>query len=561
MNGPVKPLVSAPGMPLLDVADVSVAFGSARVLRDVSFRIAPGEIVGIAGESGSGKSTICRAAMGLLPATAKVTGDVRLDGKPLLGLGETDWARIRGRDMGMIFQNPASHLDPLRTVGRQIAQPMLRHLGLSRGEAMERAVGLLDSVGIREPAIRAKSYPHELSGGMKQRVMIAAAVSCAPRLLIADEPTTALDVTVQAKILQLLKQLNAERGLGIILISHDLGVLADICSRIVIMRNGEIVEQGATQQVIYDPRHDYTRLLVNSQPGRKKLVSGWNDMPALAPLLAVDGLSVTFPVKRDLVDIVKNKPAAGFKALDGVSLEVDAGETVGIVGESGSGKSTLARAIIRQNTASSGVIRLEGRNVADLSGAELAEFRRGVQMVFQSPYDSLNPRMTVVEAIAEPIWRHGLADRRGALEQAAVLLDMVELPRALGERRPRQLSGGQCQRVGIARALALKPRLLIADEITSALDVTTQAQILELLARLQRERKLTMLYISHDLSVVSSFCQRVYVFRAGRIVESGPAADVLTHPREAYTQELVASLHRLTGSPSAQPQTADAAGQ
>jgi peptide/nickel transport system ATP-binding protein len=551
MNGPAKLLVPAHNPPLLEVGGVSVAFGNTKVLKDISFQVAPGEIVGIAGESGSGKSTICRCAMGLLPSTAVVTGDIRLDQRPLLQLGETEWSRIRGREMGMIFQNPASHLDPLRRVGRQIAQPMIRHLGLSRGAAMEKAVALLDDVGIREPRMRAKSFPHELSGGMKQRVMIAAAISCAPKLLIADEPTTALDVTVQARILALLKELNARRGLGIVLISHDLGVLADICSRIVIMRHGEIVEQGETRQIVEDPRHPYTKLLLDSQPGRRKLRGGWLERPVEEPLLRIEGLGVTFPVKRDLLDIVRNRTPARFTALDGVDLVVKSGETVGIVGESGSGKSTLARTIIRQNTPTSGRITLDGRDVAGLSGAELVALRRSVQMIFQNPYDSLNPRMTAIEAIAEPIWRHGLSDRRAALDEAASLLDMVELPRALGARKPRQLSGGQCQRVGIARALALKPRLLIADEITSALDVTTQAQILELLARLQRERELTLLYISHDLSVVSSFCQRVYVFRNGKIVEAGLAREVLTKPREAYTQELVASLHRLPGDAAA----------
>ena len=531
--------------PLLDISGVSVAFGKAAVVKGVSFSIAPGEIVGIAGESGSGKSTICRAALGLLPPTAAVTGDIRLDGAPLTGLAAEEWSKLRGRDLSMIFQNPSSHLNPLQTIGAQIARPLMRHLGLSRGAAWDKAVALLEDVGIREPAMRAKSYPHELSGGMKQRVMIAAAIGCAPRLLIADEPTTALDVTVQQKILELLKDLNRQRGLAIALISHDLGVLADICSRIVVMRHGEIVEQGEAQQVVSNPRHPYTRLLVNSQPGRTSLTSGWSGETAETPLLEVKGLKVHFPVKRDLIDIMQRRTPEPFKALDGIDLTIKAGETVGVVGESGSGKSTLARTIILQNRATEGAVTLEGRPIADISGAALLAFRRRVQMVFQNPYDSLNPRMTALETIAEPIWRHQLADRAGALRQAEKLLDMVELKREFGSRRPGQLSGGQCQRVGIARALALKPEILIADEITSALDVTTQAQILDLLARLQRERRLTLLYISHDLSVVSSFCQRVYVFRSGKIVEHGGAADVLGNPREAYTQQLVASIHRL----------------
>jgi len=480
-----------------------------------------------------------------LPPTGGVSGDIRLDGKPLTGLAPAEWSALRGRDLSMIFQNPSSHLNPLQTVGSQIARPMIRHLGLSRSAVWEKAVALLEDVGIREPAMRAKSYPHELSGGMKQRVMIAAAISCAPRLLIADEPTTALDVTVQQKILELLKDLNRQRGLAIALISHDLGVLADICSRIVVMRHGEIVEEGEARQVVTDPQHPYTRLLVNSQPGRKSLTSGWSGAAAETPLLEVKGLKVHFPVKRDIIGVLQRRQPEPFKALDGIDLTVKAGETVGIVGESGSGKSTLARTIILQNKATEGGVTLEGRPLADLAGAALLAFRRRVQMVFQNPYDSLNPRMTALETIAEPIWRHLLADRATALKEAEKLLDMVELKREFGSRRPGQLSGGQCQRVGIARALALKPEILIADEITSALDVTTQAQILDLLARLQRERKLTLLYISHDLSVVSSFCQRVYVFRSGKIVEHGPAADVLGNPREAYTQQLVASIHRL----------------
>ena len=532
-------------LPLLDISNVSVSFGQVRVLKNISFSIAPGEIVGFAGESGSGKSTICRAALGLLSSNGTVSGDIRLDGRSLTGLDAVAWSALRGRDLSMIFQNPSSHLNPLQPIGRQIAQPMIRHLGLSRAEAWQKAVALLDDVGIREPAMRARSYPHELSGGMKQRVMIAAAVGCGPRLLVADEPTTALDVTVQQKILELLKDLNHKRDLAIALISHDLGVLADICSRIVVMRHGEIVEEGPAAQVVSDPRHPYTRLLINSQPGRKALTSGWSGEVADAPLLEVKDLKVHFPVKRDIVDMLQRRVREPFRALDGIDLTIRAGETVGIVGESGSGKSTLARAIILQNRPTAGSVSLEGQPTDTLSGAALLAFRRRVQMVFQNPYDSLNPRMTALESIAEPIWRHQLADRAGAFKEAERLLDMVELKRDLGSRRPGQLSGGQCQRVGIARALALKPGILIADEITSALDVTTQAQILDLLARLQRERKLALLYISHDLAVVGSFCQRVYVFRSGKVVEHDAAAKVLGNPREAYTRQLVASIHRL----------------
>jgi peptide/nickel transport system ATP-binding protein len=527
--------------PLLEVDNLTIGFGSMLAARGVSFAVHPGEIVGIVGESGSGKSVTCRALMGLLPSTANAVGGLKLNGRDLHGLDEIGWRAIRGAEMAMIFQNPASHLDPLRRIGQQIAAPIIRHHGISKDEAHRRAVKLLEDVGIREPEQRARSYPHEFSGGMKQRAMIAAAIGCGPKLLIADEPTTALDVTVQARILELLKKLNRERDLAIILISHDLGVVADICSRAIVMRHGEIVEQGAIDQIINRPRHAYTQLLIDSQPGRRAQSVG-RDGAAAEPLLKVENLSVSFPMRNGGFAGRKSEPLL---ALDGIDLQIAAGETVGIVGESGSGKSTLAGAIIRQNRPSGGAIRIDGQDVQELTGEELTRFRRRVQMVFQNPYDSLNPRMTASEAIAEPIWRHGLADRRTAQIQADELLEMVELPRALRDRKPRQLSGGQCQRVGLARALALKPQLLIADEITSALDVTTQAQILDLLTRLQRERSLTLLYISHDLSVVSSFCQRVYVFKAGRIVETGQARQVLTTPRDPYTQELVSSLTRL----------------
>ncbi|MBC7312924.1 MAG: ABC transporter ATP-binding protein, partial [Rhizobium sp.] len=485
--------------PLMQVENLTVAFGSFIAVKGVSFQVMEGEILGIVGESGSGKSITCRALMGLLPALATAEGSVQFRGRDLLGLGEDEWCSLRGSEIGMIFQNPASHLDPLRRIGQQIAAPMIRHLGLSRREGMRRAVSLLEDVGIRDPEKRARSYPHEFSGGMKQRAMIAAAIGCGPKLLIADEPTTALDVTVQARILKLLQELNRKRGLAVILISHDLTAIAAICTRIVVMRNGEIVEQGPADEIISRPKHAYTKLLVASQPGRASCTV---DSPSqtVAPLLGIEKLSVSFPARHRLIGGRGRKDARSFLALDGIDMRIAAGETIGIVGESGSGKSTLARAIVRQNRPSAGVVRLDGQDVHALQGKDLTRFRQRVQMVFQNPYDSLNPRMSAREAVAEPLWRHGITDRRSAYLRVEELLEMVDLPSALRDRRPRQLSGGQCQRVGLARALALRPQLLIADEITSALDVTTQAQILELLARLQREQELTLLYISHDLA-------------------------------------------------------------
>ncbi|HLP66452.1 MAG TPA: ABC transporter ATP-binding protein [Rhizobium sp.] len=534
--------------PLLEIDQLSISFGSLEAVKGVSFAIHAGEIVGIVGESGSGKSITCRALMGILPASAQVQGEVRLEGRSLLDLPQDEWRRLRGRDLGMIFQNPASHLDPLRRIGQQVAAPMRRHLGISGREAMLRAESLLEDVGIIDPRVKARCYPHEFSGGMKQRAMIAAAIGCGPKLLIADEPTTALDVTVQARILRLLVELNRRRGLSIILISHDLAAVASICTRVIVMRRGEIVEQGATDEVINRPGHAYTQLLIASQPdGLHVRGHETSPVPLSEPVMKVDKLSVTFGSHASLLR--GGRSQAPFLALDGIDLEIAAGETVGIVGESGSGKSTLARTIVLQNRPSGGSIRFEGKDVHRLTSDGLLRYRRRVQMVFQNPYDSLNPRMTVRDAVAEPIWRHGMADRREALARADGLLDMVELPDMLRERPPHQLSGGQCQRVGLARALSLEPELLIADEITSALDVTTQAQILDLLARLQRQRNLALLYISHDLGVVNSICQRVYVFKGGRIVESGPTERVLNSPKDAYTRELVGSVTHLKASP------------
>jgi len=543
MNNPDK----KPQSNLLDMVDLSVRFGPFALLERVSLTVGAGEIIGIAGESGSGKSTLCRAAMALLPQMADISGSLYLNGQLLPKANCPSWTKRRGRDMAMIFQNPASHLNPLQRIGWQIASPMLRHLGLTRREAWQKAVQLLEDVGIREPLRCARAFAHELSGGMKQRAMIACAISCGAKLLFADEPTTALDVTVQAKILELLQQLSRSHGIGIVLVSHDLAVLSSCCARIAIMQGGRIVEQGNARQMVDAPQNPYSQLLLASQPARLSFAST-TVAAEQSPLLEVSALRVVFRQRPNLWSRLRKRRQDAFVALEQVDLQINAGETVGIVGESGSGKSTLARAVIRQNPLAAGSIRFDGQWIAGSNGAKHISQRqlsREVQMVFQNPYDSLNPRLPVLEAIAEPIWRHGLQTRRNALKQAEHLLESVELPKALGSRRPQQLSGGQCQRVGIARALALKPRLLIADEITSALDVTTQAQILELLKRLQREQGLTLLYISHDLSVVSSFCQRLYVFCNGKIVESGAAADVLGNPQQPYTRNLVASIPSL----------------
>lgn len=541
-----------PADSLLSVDNLSVRIGTVDAVRGASFAVGSGEIVGIVGESGSGKSITCRSILKLLPGQASVSGQINFKGQNIAQLSEDDMRNVRGKQISMVFQNPASHLDPLMTVGRHVAEPLRLRLGQSPGQARTEAIRLLGDVQIRNPERCVDSYPHQLSGGMKQRVMIASAIACSPRLLLADEPSTALDVTVQAQILALLKSLNEKLGLSIILVSHDLGVVAEICDRVIVMRNGSIVETGPTHEIIHSPQHQYTHLLINSRPGafsRERARSSANAEGSTADqnLLEVRNLSVRFGADKSIVRRLLGGDArtSTAPAVATVSFAVKEGESLGIVGESGSGKSTIAHTITRLLQPSEGDIRFRGKSILDLKGTALSRYHRAVQMVFQNPFDSLNPRMTVEQTVVEPMVRHRLADRQQARQRAMDLLELVEFPLELANRRPRQLSGGQCQRAGIARSLALEPELLLADEITSALDVTIQAQILDLLRKLRRERNLTIIYISHDLSVVRGFCDRVAVFRSGQLVEIGGAEDVLVRPRENYTRNLVASIPRL----------------
>ena len=509
--------------PLLQVQDLCVSFKSGtsttQAVRNISFEVAEGEIVGIVGESGSGKSVSCRAIMGLLPESAAVSGKANYKGSDILTLDADGLRQIRGRDISMVFQNPASHLDPLMKVGTQVAEPLVHHQDLSADRARMAVIESLREVQLDRPEQRADNYPHQLSGGMKQRVMIAAAIACRPDLLIADEPTTALDVTVQARILDLLRSLNREQQLSIVLISHDLAVVAQVCDRVLVMRDGEIVEQGTTEDVIHSPQHPYTRQLIDSQPGRMAMQAA--PLADAAPLLQVENLSVEYSLPGDRT----------LKALDEVSLSLIKGQSLGIVGESGSGKSTLARVIMGLEKPASGNVNINSDSV---------------QMVFQNPYDSLNPRFRVYETIAEPLRRHRLVEPADIDDRVKELMNFVELDFDMAKRRPAQLSGGQCQRVGIARALAMNPEILIADEITSALDVTIQAQIIDLLKRLREQHGLSVIFISHDLALVRGFCDAVVVFRAGKIVESGPVQQVLRQPRDAYTRELIDSAPELS---------------
>jgi|ETNmetMinimDraft_26_1059896.scaffolds.fasta_scaffold02310_3 peptide/nickel transport system ATP-binding protein len=543
--------------PLVSVENLSVDFHMedqhVQAVRGVSFGLMRGEILGVVGESGSGKSVMCRSLLGLLPATASASGKVSFEGRDLSNLNDDEWRSIRGRQASMIFQNPSSHLDPLMTAGTHVAEPLRHHENASAGDARTSAIKLLQTVGIADPEHRVDAFPHELSGGMKQRVMIASAIACKPEFLIADEPTTALDVTVQARILSLLRDLNQKQNLTIIFVSHDLGVISEICDRVLVMKDGKIVEQGSTQDIIFHPQDPYTKLLIKSQPSvrarlRQSLEGDRFAQPdSKQPILNIQDLAVEFAGKQAaLFGLFGGKATPPVKALGNISMDIHKGEVVGIVGESGSGKSTLARVITRLQKPSSGSVSYAGQDIADFSDAELINYHREVQMAFQNPFDSLNPRSTVRQTIAEPLIVHNLVPRNKVEARTSELMKLVELPETLGTRRPRQLSGGQCQRVGIARALAMEPKVLIADEITSALDVTIQAQILDLLERIREQEDLTIIYISHDLAVVRMICSRVAVFREGQLIEIGDVSDVLNNPTENYTRTLIASAPRFS---------------
>jgi ABC-type glutathione transport system ATPase component len=525
--------------------EFETARGTVTALRGISFQLERGEVLGVVGESGSGKSVACHSIVRLLPRNARVTsGRVLVSGHDVLALSRRDLLALRGQQVAMIFQNPSTHLDPLMTVGDQIGEALRHHLGMGRREARHKAIELLADVRIADPERRVTAFPHELSGGMKQRVMIAAALACEPQVLIADEPTTALDVTVQASILELLKGLRDERGLSIVLVSHDLGVVADICDRVVVMKDGVVVESGARESVLFAPQADYTKRLIAAHPelGRaRERIAERQDREAPTALLRVEGLTVEFQSRGPLALLGGHR----VKAVDDVSFELLPGDTLGLVGESGSGKSTVARALVGLVRPTAGKVLYRGKPLAELRGDERLAYRRAVQMVFQDPYTSLNPRLTVAETLAEPLLRHGLQSSRSVAKRVLELMEAVELSPALRNRRPHQLSGGQRQRVGIARALSLEPEVLVADEITSALDVTIQAQILELLRRLREEMSLTVLFISHDLGVVDQVCADVAVMSGGRIVERGPSERILANPEQEYTRRLLAAVPRM----------------
>lgn len=525
---------------LVSVQNLSVSFdttqGPVDAVRDVSFAIRRGEALGIVGESGSGKSVVCRALLQLFAPNARVTGGQILhEGKDVLKMSATDLNAYRGEKAAMIFQNPSTHLDPIMKVGDQVAEGLMIHRNLNRAEAALQAVQLLDDMKILEPARRAQAYPHELSGGMRQRVMIAAALACGPGLLIADEPTTALDVTVQAQILGLIQTIRKERDLTVVLVSHDLGVIGEVCDRIIVMKDGQIVETGTTQEILTAPKAEYTRNLIRSQPS---LLPDRAEPASEGPeIVSVKNLSVHFGAPRALRDIVGRKPGHVVRAVEDVSLSVRRGGSLGVVGESGSGKSTLARALVGLVKPTSGSLQIAGIGGRDRG--------RVVQMAFQDPYLALNPAYTIAQTLSEPFIAHKLCAPSEVPARLKALMRQVELPEDLLRRKSGQLSGGQRQRVGIARALAMSPDILIADEVTSALDVSIQAQILDLFKRLQRDLGLTLILISHDLAVVRYLCEDVAVMQHGKLIEFGPAAQVLRHPQTAYTRALLNAVPKL----------------
>ncbi len=529
--------------PILTVTDLAVDFHVkstwVAAVKSISFDVRPGEIVALVGESGSGKSVTSMSVLGLLPNNTRTTGRIVFDGTDLVGASTKTLREVRGAGISMIFQEPMTALNPVFTIGDQIAEAIRCHRPSVRPkEARQRAVELLTSVGIPNPSERVRYYPHQLSGGQRQRAMIAMALSCEPKLLIADEPTTALDVTVQAEILRLLRELRDTLSTAIIVITHDMGVVADLADRVVVMRHGEIVERAAVEPLFDRPDHSYTKQLLASVPrlsGRPS--DGYAPIPSTEAPHSSTALKVS--------DLVMEYGARGrsntFRALDNVSFDIPKGQVLGLVGESGSGKSTLGRIAMGLLTPTSGSVEIAGTDIAKLSGRQLRPLRNKFAMVFQDPASSLNPRLTVGECIAEPMKLQGTKNAATIRERVEQLLEMVELPAGYAARHPHELSGGQRQRVGIARGVALEPELLIADEPTSALDVSVQAKVLDLFADLQKRLGFSCLFITHDLAVVEQLADSIAVLRHGKLVEWGPTRQVLHQPSDEYTRNLILS--------------------
>ena len=543
---------------LLEVSHLSVAFGGHTVVDDVSYTLQQGRTLGIVGESGSGKSVSTLALMGLLPKNASVSGSAMLDGAELLTLDEEGFRGIRGKRISMIFQEPMTSLNPVHKCGAQVVEMLQQHESISDKEARERIIALFNEVLLPRPEKIFDSYPHEISGGQKQRVMIAMALVNNPDILIADEPTTALDVTVQKTILNLLRQLQEKHGTSIIFITHDLGVIAQVADDIMVMYRGKVVEHGSAKQILHSPQEPYTQGLLacrpplDSKPRRlptvEEYLEGVKENDANVPslpltpshsisLLSVENLDVTYTLKRSIF----GHPLQTLKGIDDISFDIMEGETLGLVGESGCGKSTLGRAMLRLIESSAGSVSYRGTPLDKLSAKEMRTLRPKLQIIFQDPYSSLNPRITIGEAIREPMTVHGGGDRSKVVE----LMEQVGLKAEWYSRYPHELSGGQRQRVCIARALILQPELIVCDESVSALDVSVQAQVLNLLNDLKEQYHYTYLFITHDLSVVHYMADRIMVMQKGKIVESGTPDDIFHNPKTDYTRTLIDAIPRI----------------
>ena len=528
------------GAPLLQIRDLSVRFGKGEgandAVRGLSLDLAKGETLALVGESGSGKSVTALSILQLLPypTASHPSGSILFDGQEMVGANPAALRLVRGARVGMIFQEPMTSLNPLHTIAKQIGESLVVHRGMGTTAARARALELLRLVGVQDPEQRLDSYPHQLSGGQRQRAVIAMALSNDPDLLIADEPTTALDVTIQAQILVLLKELQAKLGMAVLLITHDLGIVRKVADRVAVMTEGEIVETGPTATVFDHPTHAYTQRLLAAEPKGEPVAA---DLDA-DELISANDLKVWFPIKRGVL----RRTVGYIKAVDGVTVRLRAGQTVGVVGESGSGKTTLGMALLRLQQ-SEGDIVFDGRSIQGAGWAEMRPLRREMQVVFQDPYGSLSPRMTVGEIIAEGLKTHGLTE--GADERVTAVLGEVDLEPEMANRYPHEFSGGQRQRVAIARAIVLEPRFLVLDEPTSALDMSVQAQIVDLLRDLQRRRNLAYMFISHDLKVVRALAHDLIVLKDGNVVEQGPAADIFTAPQMPYTKALLAAAFDL----------------
>lgn len=538
-------------MKLLKVDNLTTHFhtreGVVKAVDGISFSVEQGETLAIVGESGSGKSVACYSLLKLIPQPPGkiVAGSALFEGRDLLQANESTLQNIRGNDIAIIFQDPMTYLNPYLTVGEQLVEPLIYHHNVSRKDAAVRATEILGEVGIVEPEKRMGSYPHEFSGGMRQRVMIAMALITEPKLLICDEPTTALDVTIQAQILNLVKALQIKRNIAVIFISHDLAVVAGVADNVAVMKDGLIVEQGPVDEIFYRSQHEYTQKLLAAIPEGAKPLSTqpptiYTDKNAEhKPLLSISALKTHF---HDYSGGWLKRNQKVIKAVDDVSLTIQQGEILGLVGESGSGKSTLGRSILQLVPISSGSVVFDGTELTRLSPTQMKSMRRRMQMIFQDPYASLNPRMTVFDTLAEPLLYHRLATRKTVTAQVLALMDDVGLARAAIRKYPHEFSGGQRQRIAVGRAIATKPELVIADEPVSALDVTIQAQILDLILALIEKHNLTMLFISHDLSVVRYIADRIAVMHHGKLVETGSTEPLFSAPKHEYTKRLLSAI-------------------